>query len=619
MLFVCIFFFFNDTATTEIYTLSLHDALPIYKISDAVYNSVMQAGADIDYFEQIWKRQNKNLWEFYWAASPWLKTFNDNLAKKISMKDIERAEELAGLFQKSSGYSVNQGVLYSPSHELAQAILAASKNSRQFYESYNEPGDKCTQCGKRQQLSVAEHRNNTKVFWDKIAKAKENGQEIKNNERLCSICFIKRFIYKRHDLLPSQLEDIFKNSKFPSSTEMAFSPIKRRLQYNGKIYIWNDFVEQCGGDEDEAYNVLHDNDEKNNPDSKVVRFFRRLDNDAQIKVTNIFGKYYAILMMDGDKMGDLVNGKAVNLAKWRDIMHSRLPEKMKKSPSKEKTDGWLGNNRLEEQRHLTPSVHKAISESLGDFSLNTVSYIINKKYHGHLIYAGGDDVLAVMPVDKVLEAAQKIKEFYRTPFLIKKADGSIEKCREGENYTPKKGEKLLIHPGEASTISASVVIAHHKEPLRRLIIHAHDILINEAKEKKGRDAIALSLKKRSGSEKLISQKWVDKGENFIDKLIIVTHDLFDEKESSKLMYKIKENSIAIERLKIKGLEGSMEKFIESLIEKGQRDKTMKDEEFEEVKRERALRLAAIMKFKDNKLNTDGLIIARFLAQASGRE
>ena len=24
------FFFFNDTATTEIYTLSLHDALPIY-------------------------------------------------------------------------------------------------------------------------------------------------------------------------------------------------------------------------------------------------------------------------------------------------------------------------------------------------------------------------------------------------------------------------------------------------------------------------------------------------------------------------------------------------------------------------------------------------------------
>src|SRR5215469_16957795 len=30
-LFPCVFFFFNDTATTEIYTLSLHDALPILR------------------------------------------------------------------------------------------------------------------------------------------------------------------------------------------------------------------------------------------------------------------------------------------------------------------------------------------------------------------------------------------------------------------------------------------------------------------------------------------------------------------------------------------------------------------------------------------------------------
>src|SRR4029453_19685736 len=30
---VCYFFFFNDTATTEIYTLSLHDALPISRLA----------------------------------------------------------------------------------------------------------------------------------------------------------------------------------------------------------------------------------------------------------------------------------------------------------------------------------------------------------------------------------------------------------------------------------------------------------------------------------------------------------------------------------------------------------------------------------------------------------
>ena len=31
--FLLFFFFFNDTATTEIYTLSLHDALPIWKFA----------------------------------------------------------------------------------------------------------------------------------------------------------------------------------------------------------------------------------------------------------------------------------------------------------------------------------------------------------------------------------------------------------------------------------------------------------------------------------------------------------------------------------------------------------------------------------------------------------
>src|SRR5258706_16345006 len=37
-----IFFFFNDTATTEIYTLSLHDALPIFTSPPTVVS-----GADV--------------------------------------------------------------------------------------------------------------------------------------------------------------------------------------------------------------------------------------------------------------------------------------------------------------------------------------------------------------------------------------------------------------------------------------------------------------------------------------------------------------------------------------------------------------------------------------------
>src|SRR2546427_5716261 len=38
------FFFFNDTATTEIYTLSLHDALPIYIVASRLADQHGLAG-----------------------------------------------------------------------------------------------------------------------------------------------------------------------------------------------------------------------------------------------------------------------------------------------------------------------------------------------------------------------------------------------------------------------------------------------------------------------------------------------------------------------------------------------------------------------------------------------
>src|SRR2546430_6228760 len=41
------FFFFNDTATTEIYTLSLHDALPIYQAGGKAVGLTGQDGAFI--------------------------------------------------------------------------------------------------------------------------------------------------------------------------------------------------------------------------------------------------------------------------------------------------------------------------------------------------------------------------------------------------------------------------------------------------------------------------------------------------------------------------------------------------------------------------------------------
>src|SRR5258708_14055922 len=41
-------FFFNDTATTEIYTLSLHDALPIYEITLSIAIFMVHGGISMN-------------------------------------------------------------------------------------------------------------------------------------------------------------------------------------------------------------------------------------------------------------------------------------------------------------------------------------------------------------------------------------------------------------------------------------------------------------------------------------------------------------------------------------------------------------------------------------------
>src|SRR5258708_34786757 len=52
-----LFFFFNDTATTEIYTLSLHDALPIWRTTSKSKRSPMRfRGARGGFGLQEWLR-----------------------------------------------------------------------------------------------------------------------------------------------------------------------------------------------------------------------------------------------------------------------------------------------------------------------------------------------------------------------------------------------------------------------------------------------------------------------------------------------------------------------------------------------------------------------------------
>jgi CRISPR-associated protein Cmr2 len=227
------------------------------------------------------------------------------------------------------------------------------------------------------------------------------------------------------------------------------------------------------------------------------------------KITNT-DKYYAILMMDGDNMGKLVSGETI-AATWKSIMHPEIAARLVSDgfidPYRkvwEKIYGDAGLNR----RLVTPAIHAAISESLGDFSMYGVAPII-EKYNGRLIYAGGDDVCAFLPVGKALFAAREIQEYYTSTFRLINMKGDSTAI-SGE-WTPQPGKMSInLGKGDDISISAAILICHHKESLTQMIKEAHDILDKEAKEKAGRNACVVELRKRHGGSRYFTRKWTDK-------------------------------------------------------------------------------------------------------------
>src|SRR5271170_5612270 len=70
--FLFIFFFFNDTATTEIYTLSLHDALPISDFGQIVGPHIGGAASILPMYDQniVGGQQYVRIWFSYLGIVP---------------------------------------------------------------------------------------------------------------------------------------------------------------------------------------------------------------------------------------------------------------------------------------------------------------------------------------------------------------------------------------------------------------------------------------------------------------------------------------------------------------------------------------------------------------------
>ncbi|MEZ5643328.1 MAG: hypothetical protein R3E70_15080 [Burkholderiaceae bacterium] len=132
-------------------------------------------------------------------------------------------------------------------------------------------------------------------------------------------------------------------------------------------------------------------------------------------------------------------------------------------------------------------------------------HVVEREHLGRLIYAGGDDVFAMLPVADLLPAMQRLRHAYSGH------DPAHEGGRDPRGLTLHQGfailnGKLMRMMGTAATASCGAVIAHHQAPLAavRREMHAAE---QRAKNEGGRDAFSITVVKRSGGALRLTAKW----------------------------------------------------------------------------------------------------------------
>lgn len=156
---------------------------------------------------------------------------------------------------------------------------------------------------------------------------------------------------------------------------------------------------------------------------------------------------------------------------------------------------WLSGTFLPGSTDLR-AFHEEFSGCLSRFALEEARRIVEGYHGGFLIYAGGDDVVALVPADAALACAQALRSAFR------RATDSIH--GEMQDETTRETRR------EQPDASAGIAMAHFKFPLQDLIREAQNAE-RRAKNDLGRSACAVTLLKRSGEMVLWGAGWESNG------------------------------------------------------------------------------------------------------------
>lgn len=202
--------------------------------------------------------------------------------------------------------------------------------------------------------------------------------------------------------------------------------------------------------------------------------------------------YGALLLADGDRMGELLD-KAKNLEQ-----------------------------------------HQAITKALSKFAGNVAK--IMRDHRGHCIYAGGDDVLGFVPLDKAYDCANELRKAF--------AD-----CLQEATDKLKKENQLSNDEVTNPTLSVGLAVCHIMTPMgiiRELAgqaeKHAKGDHIKKEDEKttinERRNALSILLSVRGGSDIKVRFNWDD--EIGLDTFKLFVRFYKDKTIPSRVAYDIRE-------------------------------------------------------------------------------
>lgn len=491
---------------------------------------------DLAAYAQI-RQQLRDFPEVHWAAVPWSLVGTD-ADGKVAASDGRLAEAfkrllgdpqagflgseswglLSGSIELEDGnfWKPNPGTLYPALHELLERVLAACKSTRTFSQAAEE-GWRCTQSGEVEWLTTDRGqlpkpmRQRADSVWSKLAQRRPI--LARAGEHLGALATLKRLW---PTLVVAELQaaiglDI---DRFVVSTHsMALAgalrgwlPLGERLPAALAREI------EAGPEGRPALPRKLLSSLRKHPDAELLRRLpawleededgrarRRIAKELGIEIEN----YYGLLLLDGDRMGAWVSASDRSLTLRHD---QHFHPQIRAALSRFRADEGFARY-AREPRAASPSRHMAISDALNQFALRLAPAVVERSCAGRLIYAGGDDVLAMTTVDDLLPAIAGLRAAFAGVSCEQIGfDGPAAfESGQSDGFVLHEGRLCRVMGAKASA-SAGAVVAHHQAPLTAVM---RELKAAEARAKAlpGKDAFSLAIIKRSGGALRLTARW----------------------------------------------------------------------------------------------------------------